>query len=109
MIIEILSASLAFMLGAYFLKGVKIEGFLQALLVAVVIAVLDFTLGNVLRIVTLGLLSFGIFAWLLNAIIIQVADYFLDKFEVKNFWWALALAGVVSIVTSIIKSVLTGF
>ena len=109
MIIEILSTALALMVGAYFLKGVKLEGFLQALLVALVVAVLDFTLGNVLRIVTLGLLSFGIFAWLLNAIIIQVADYFLDKFEVKNFWWALVLAGIVSIVATIIKSILSGF
>jgi len=57
MIIEILAAAVAFMLGAYILKGVELEGFVQALLVAGVVAVLDFTLGNVLRLVTLGLLS----------------------------------------------------
>ena len=109
MIIEILSAAVAFMLGAYILKGVEIEGFIQALLVAVVVAVLDFTLGNVLRLFTLGLLSWGIFAWLLNAVLIQIADYFLDKFTVKNFWWALALSAIVCIAGGLIKSLVTGF
>ena len=109
MIIEILSAAVAFMLGAYILKGVEIEGFVQAVLVAIVVAVLDFTLGNVLRVVTLGLLSWGIFAWLLNAILIQIADYFLDKFTVKNFWWALVLSAIVSITGGLIKTLVTGF
>lgn len=108
MIIELLVGALAFFLGAYLLEGVEIKDFLQALLVAVVVAVLDFTLGNALRIVTLGLLSWGVFAWLLNAVIILIADYFLPNFKVKNFWWALGLAAIVSIATAIIKGVLPG-
>jgi len=101
-IIEILICSLAFMIGAYLLKGVTIKNFIQAIFVAVVVGVLDYTLGNVLRFVTLGLLSWGIFTWLLNAILIQIADYFLSGFKVKNFWWALALAAIVSIVSGLL-------
>lgn len=106
-IINILISGLAFMAGAYLLSGVKIQSFLQALLVAVVVCVLDFTLGNLLKIVTLGILSLGIFHWFLNAILIQVADWFLPKFEVKNFWWALALAAIVSITSGLLSSILT--
>ena len=75
--------------------------------VAIVVGVLDLTLGNFLKIITLGLLSLGIFNWLLNAAIIQVADWFLDGFEVKNFWWALGLALIVAIVHSVLKGILT--
>ena len=104
-IINILVSGVAFMIGAHFLSGVKIQSFVQAIIVAVLVCVLDFTLGNFLRIVTLGILSLGIFNWLLNAILIQVADWFLPKFEVKNFWWALALAAIVSISSGIMSSI----
>ena len=36
----------------------------------------------------------------------MIADWFLNEFKVKNFWWALILAAVVSIVSSIGKSIL---
>ena len=98
-VINILIGGAAFMIGASLLRGVDIKSFLQAICVAVVVAFLDFTLGTLLKIVTLGILSLGVFTWFLNAILIQVADWFLPKFEVKNFWWALALAGIVSIAT----------
>jgi len=42
----------------------------------------------------------------LDAILIQVADYFLKDFEVKNFWWALGLAAVVSFVSGFLNWVL---
>ena len=104
--IDIIIAALAFLLGSYILSGVEIKNFWQALIVALLVAVLDFTVGNFLKIITLGLLSWGIFNWLLNAVIIMIADWFLNEFKVKNFWWALILAAVVSIVSSIGKSIL---
>jgi len=104
-IISILVGGLAFYIGGLILSGVQMKNFVQCIIVAVVVAVLDFTLGNFLKIVTLGILSLGIFTWLLNAILIQVADWFLKGFEVKNFWWALALAAVVSITGGVIGSI----
>ncbi|MEM9549179.1 MAG: phage holin family protein [Bacteroidota bacterium] len=105
-IITILICAVSFYIGAMILSGVEIKSFIQALTVALVVAVLDVTLGTVLKIVSLGILSLGIFNWLLNAILIQVADWFLPEFKVKNFWWALGLAAIVSIVGGIISSVL---
>lgn len=105
-IINVLIGGAAFMIGASILSGVKIQSFGQAICVAIVVALLDFTLGTFLKIVTLGVLSLGVFTWFLNAILIQVADWFLPKFEVKNFWWALGLAAIVSISTSVLTSFL---
>ena len=102
-IINFLVCGAAFFIGSQILKGVTIESYVEALIVVVVVAVLDMTLGTILKIVTLGILSLGIFNWFLNAILIQVADWFLSGFKVKNFWWALGLAAFVSISTGIVN------
>lgn len=101
-IVTILVSALAFFLGAKLLDGVKVKGFMEAIIVAIVIAILNVTLGVVLKIVTLGILSIGVFTLLLDAILIQVADYFLKGFQVKNFWWALVLAAVVAIINGVL-------
>lgn len=105
-IINILLTSLAFYIGGYLLSGVEMKDFFQCILVALVVGLLDVTLGTFLKIVTLGLLSLGIFNWLLNAILIQIADWFLPGFKVKNFWWALGLAAIVSITGGLIGGIL---
>jgi len=104
-IINILVAASSFYIGGLILSGVKMRNFLQCIIVALLVGFLDITLGSVLKIVTLGILSLGIFTWLLNAILILVADWFLPGFEVKNFWWALGLAALVSIISSILSGI----
>lgn len=103
MIINLIVTAAAFIIGSQLLPGVELKNIWQSILVAVVVAILDLTLGTFLKIITLGILSLGIFNWLLNAILIQVADWFLSGFKVNNFWWALALAAVVSITSGLLK------
>jgi len=105
MIINFIIAGLSFLIGAKLLPGVKLKSVSQAFLVAIVIALLDITLGTLLKIISLGILTLGIFNWLLNAILIQVADWFLTGFNVKNFWWALGLAAIVSFVSGALSSI----
>jgi putative membrane protein len=105
-IINVLVAASSFYIGGLVLSGVKMKNFVQCIVVALLVGFLDFTLGTFLKILTLGILSFEIFTWLLNAMLIQVADWFLPGFEVKNFWWALALAAVVSIAGGVLGDIL---
>jgi len=105
-IINVLIAGASFYIGGQILKGVEMKSFVQSIIVALLVGLLDITLGTILKIVTLGILSLGIFTWLLNAILIQVADWFLPGFKVKNFWWALGLAAIVSIVSGIFSGIL---
>jgi len=105
-IINILVAGASFYIGGILLRGVEMKNFLQCIIVAIVVGLLDITLGTILKIVTLGILSLGIFTWLLNAILIQVADWFLPGFKVKNFWWALGLAAIVSIANGILSGII---
>jgi putative membrane protein len=104
-LVEIMVNSIALFVGAKLLSGVEMKNFTQAVIVAVVVAVLNATLGVALKFVTLGLLSLGVFTFLLDAILIQIADFLLGGFKVKNFWWALGLALLVAIVNSILKGI----
>jgi putative membrane protein len=104
-IIALLVNAIAVYLGARLLPGVTVKNFVNAIIVAVVIAVLNVTLGFLLKVLTLGLLTLGLLKLILDAIIIKVADYFLSDFQVKNFWWALALAAVVAIIDSLMGSI----
>lgn len=105
-IITILINSAAFYLGAKLLEGVTIKSFVQAIAVAVVVALLNVTLGVLLKVLTLGILSLGILTLILDAILIMIADYFLKGLSVKNFWWALALAAVVAIIGGLFSWIL---
>lgn len=106
-LINILIAGAAFFIGGKLLSGVEMKDFLQCILVALVVGFLDITLGTFLKIITLGLLSFSVFTWFLNAVLILIADWFLPGFKVKNFWWALALAAIVSIASGFLSGLLT--
>lgn len=101
-IITVLLNAVFFFVGAQLLKGVQIGSFIQAILVAIVVALLNVTLGTVLKIITLGIMSLGVFTLLLDAILILIADYFLKDFSVKNFWWALALAAIVAVLDGLL-------
>ena len=105
-IIQILVSAVAFFAGAKLLRGVTIHGFSSAVVVAAVVALLNATIGWIFTVLTLGLMGWGIFALILDAIVIKIADYFLDTLSVKNFWWALILALIVTLFTGFAKWIL---
>ena len=103
-------SALAFYVGARLLAGVTLKGFTSALILALIIALLDATLGKVLDFLTAPLrwITLGLFALVVNALIIMLADYFMASFRVKNFWWALALSAVVAVVSWFTSFLLPG-
>lgn len=90
-------------LGAKYLEGVKVEDFSRAIVIGLVVAVLNSILGTVLDFVpSPGTIArFGLFNLLMDALVLMLADYFLKGLTIKNFWWALALAAVVSAVNMV--------
>lgn len=104
-IVGILISALAFFLGAKLLKGIKLESFGQAVIVAIIIALLNGTLGVVLEWITpdktLNYVTFGFFQFILDAIIIWVAGKLMKNFKVQNFLYAIILAIIVALLTSV--------
>ncbi len=108
-LLNMLLNAVALFAGAYLLKGVEIKDFLRALIVAVVLALLNATLGKILSFLAFPVivLTLGIFSWVINAFVILLASRFLEGFTVRSFWWALALAIIIAIFNSLLFGVFT--
>jgi putative membrane protein len=99
----LVSAVVAFSL-SYVLRGIHIDSFWTALVLAVVLAVLNAIVKPILIILTLPItiLTFGLFLFVINACIILLAGKFVGGFRVDGFWWALLFSLLLSIVTSLL-------
>ncbi|MEO1262886.1 MAG: phage holin family protein [Bacteroidota bacterium] len=104
-IATILINAVALWLGAKLLRGVEIGDFMRAIIVGAVLGLLNWTLGRVLNFLTAPLIfiTLGFFALVVDAIILMIVDYFMKGLKIKNFWWALALAVIVSAVNIVTK------
>lgn len=107
-IIRVCISSLAVMITAYILEGVDNVGFVDALLVGLVLSFLNMFLRPVLVVLTIPvtIFSLGLFLIVINACIILVADSILDNFNVRNFWWAIIFSLILSFINSILELLL---
>ncbi|MFY9242188.1 MAG: phage holin family protein [Polaribacter sp.] len=105
--LKILLTALAVVILANILPGVEVSGYVSAILVAVVIALLNMIVRPLLIFFTLPatIVTFGLFIFVINAIIILLADKLVDDFKVPGFWTALLF----SILLSIFRSFLFSF
>ena len=108
-IIKLLLTGLAVLLCSKFLPGVQVDGFGGAIIVAIVLALLNAIVRPILVLLSLPITIFtlGLFLLVINAVIILLADYFIDSFHVDGFLWALIFSLVLSVITYIID-VITG-
>ncbi|SMO93044.1 phage holin family protein [Gracilimonas mengyeensis] len=91
---------------AKLLNGVEVKNFWSAVLVAAVLALVNVFIKPVLVILSLPItiLTFGLFVWVINALLIMLVDAIIDSFKVKSFGWALAFGLVMSIISWILTS-----
>jgi len=106
-IFKILFTALAVIALAHFLPGVTLAKPESAIYVAIALGLLRVTVRPLLIFFTLPatIVSLGLFLFVINAIIILIADYFVDGFAVSGFWIALLF----SILLSFLQSVLYSF
>jgi putative membrane protein len=106
--LKILLTALAVILLANILPGVAVAGYVSAIIVAIVIALLNMIVRPLLIFLTLPatLITFGLFIFVINAIIILLADNLVDGFTVSGFWVALFFSILLSIFRSFLFSLL---
>jgi len=100
---RLLITSVAAVAGAYILPGVHVDGVWAAILFAIVLSLLNAFLKPVLVVLTLPatFITFGLFLLVINAIVILVADWLMDSFDVDGFGWALIFSFLLSLASSI--------
>jgi putative membrane protein len=90
--------AVALMVVAHHVTGFVITNWTAAIIAVIVIGLLNATFGLLLKIITLplGILTFGVFFLVINAIVLKFASHIVPGFEVQTFGaafiGALALA-----------------
>lgn len=85
-------------------EGVHLAGFFAAIIVALVLALLNAFLKPLLILFTLPatIFTFGLFLFVINALIILLASNLVGGFQVDNFWWALLFSLILTFVNSLL-------
>lgn len=106
--LKLILTALAVVVLANILPGVTVDGYGTALIVAVVIAILNMFVRPLLIFFTLPatIVTLGLFLFVINAIIILLADKLVNGFAVSGFFVALIFSVLLSIFRSALFSLL---
>lgn len=105
LLITWLLSALSLLIVAQVVRGFEVSGFVVALLAALVIGLVNSTLGLFLRIVTfpLTILTLGIFWFVINALMLELASWLVPGFWVQGFLSAFFAAVVLSLVNLFLR------
>ncbi|NRR90898.1 phage holin family protein [Winogradskyella undariae] len=108
LLIRLLLNALAVFILANILSGVTVDGYVGAIIVALVLSILNLLIKPILVILTLPatIFTLGLFLLVINALIILLADKLIDGFGVSSFWTALLFSVLLSILQSLFQSLL---
>jgi len=104
-----LISTVSLLIVAYMIPGIQVSGVGTALIAAIVIGLINATLGLILKILTfpLTILTLGLFWLVINALMLQLASTLVPGFYVAGFWSAFFGAIVLSIVSMVLYSLIT--
>lgn len=107
LLLHILTNTLAVVVAAYLLPGIVIDGYLTALVVAVVLGVVNAVVKPILVVLTfpVTVVTLGLFLFVINALMVLLVAKIVPGFAVRGFWWALLFSLVVSVVTSFLNAI----
>ena len=107
LIVNWIFSAVALMIVAHVVGGFTVTSFTSALIAAVVIGFANATIGFILRVLTfpLTLVTFGVFWFVINAIMLKLAAAFVPGFQIAGFIPAFIGAIVLSVVNLIFRTV----
>lgn len=84
------------------LSGVHIPDYKDALLLVLLLAILNAFVKPLLILLTLPItiITFGLFLFVINVIIISIADWLMDGIRIDGFWWTLIFSLLLSFISS---------
>jgi putative membrane protein len=98
-LVRLIVSTLSVFFAAYLLSGVEVPRFSTAIWIALAIGLLNVFVRPLLILLTLPatLLTFGLFLFVINAVVVLMAASLVKSFEVHSFGWALLFSLLVSI------------
>jgi putative membrane protein len=99
--------TVAILIAANVVPGIKVADLQTALIAAAILGILNALVRPILVLLTLPitLLTLGLFLFVINALMFQLAGHLVTGFQVASFWSALLGSLVVTIVSYVTHSV----
>lgn len=108
--VRLLITGAAFAVAAAVLDGMDVSGgFFTYLWIAAIFGVVNAIIGTILRILTfpLTLLTLGLFAIIVNALLLEITDGLTSHLTIDEFWWtAIWGALIIAVVSVVIESII---
>ena len=108
-ILKFLALGGVILLCGQYLDGVTISGgYKYALIAAIVLALVNSLVRPILTVLTFPatVFTFGLFSFVITALMVMLMDYFIGHVEISSFWWALLFGLIVSFAGSLIDKAL---
>lgn len=107
LIVSWLVSAAALWIVAQVITGIVVRDFASALIAAAVIAIVNVTIGPVLKLLAFPLvfLTLGLFLLVINAFLLKLASLFTPGFKVHGFLSAVAGSLVLTILTAVLRYV----
>ena len=108
LVMSLLINGLAVWVAAQVVPGVRLDGYVTALLVAVLLAVMNWTVKPILFILTLPatILTLGLFYLVLNVIVVLIVDWLVPGLVIDG-WGAAVMFSLVMWVVNMVLGALT--
>lgn len=102
LLLNILVSAVAVLVTGRLLAGVTVDGFGTAIVVAIVLGLVNATLGPILLFLTMpiNVLTLGLFTFVIIGALVMLTAAVVPGFKVASFWWSLGFAFVLAIVNS---------
>jgi putative membrane protein len=97
-LIRIAVIAAAFGITAWLLDGMDMSGgFWGYIWVAILFGIVNAIVGTFLRLLTLPLilLTLGLFAIIVNALLLEIVDWMTDSLTIDEFWWTSIWAAII--------------
>lgn len=93
-------------MASFILPGVHVNGPITAIFVAIVLAFLNAVVRPIMILLTIPatIVTLGLFLFVINVLIVMIADFLVEGLKIKDFGWAAMFSFVVWISTMIMES-----
>ena len=107
-ILRFVIVSLAVYLVSKVLNGIYFHSAASAFIFVAVFGILNILVKPLLILFTIPItiLTLGLFLFVINAVIVLIADAVIPGFDVANFWWALLFSIIISVIHSVTESII---
>ena len=105
-IIRWLILTVAVIVCAYIVGGIHVAGFFSAFVAAAFLGILNALFRPILLLVTLPLniLTFGLFTFVINAVLLLMVSGVVSGLEIQGFWSAMGGALIISLISWVLSS-----